>query len=303
MIGIDKESTCEYLENNNKFNVSSWIDNISSKLQKLDEECSECTTKEVMLNCIHGFPETDTDTQHVASDIESHHDLDIPERRIKDAGYAVTSNKQDDTSHGNTDNGARDCAVLQQDVAATPSYIYENGIHKNSDVNVQRIAPTLQNKSSSSYVKIVPDLQACTIKTQDDNFTYTSQEIMKVAYPVTSIMPSASCGNYVHYTAAINPSNTEIEGDYVDYHIGSADQQPTLPNFQNTDHSILHLPLHDKANTMQPAQSIYVDSEMIDSTNYLVDPEMEGGQCIDYDSAVQQGIGQLQGGMNADTNM
>ena len=291
---------------------------MNSKLQKLDEECkslsSECTTKEVMLNCIHGFPKTDTntDTQNFASDVESHnqdYDLDIPERMIngsKDACY-VTSSEQDDTSHGNTDNG--DCAILQQDATTKPSYIYENGIHENLAINVQSIDLTPQNKSTSSHVKIVPDLQTYIVKTQDNNFTDTSQEIMKVAYPITSAIPSTS--SYIHYTAAIDPSNTEIEGDYIDYHI-SVDQQPTLPNFQNTDHSVLHIPLqdsknessnnsNDKVNTISPAQDIYVDSEMIVSTNYLVDSEMEGGQYIDYDSAVQQIIDQ--NGMNANTNM
>ena len=274
---------------------------MNSKLQKLDEECrslsSDCTTKEEMLNYIHGFLETDTDG--VASDLESHNqdnDLDIPESTVngsKDAGYVITSIKQDDTPHGNNE----DSAVLQWDATATLSYTHENGMHENSEVTVQGNASapinlTPQNNSSvfiSSYVKIIPSFQDVTIKTQDNN--------MEVAFPVTCAIPSTS-----HYTAAFNPSNTAIEGDYIDYHISIA-QQCTMPDFQSTDHTMLHVPLQDfknessnssnnEANAIPPAQGIYVDPEMIVSSNYNADYEMEGGQYVDYDTAIQQGIGQ-----------
>ena len=308
---------CEYLGNNSK-NVPSFVDNMNSKLQKLEEECISLsfdnTTTEEMLNHIHGFSETDTDTQHVASDLESHdqdndlHDLESMVNGSKNAGY-VTSNEQDDTSHDTADN--EDCAVLQQD--ATPSYIHENAMY--AGVNIQSncnppINLTSQNNNSvftSAYVKIVPGLQDGTVKMQDNNFTDTSQRLMEVAFPAACVIPSTSHGSYLHYSAAINhlpSSTTAIEGDYIDYHMSIA-QQSTMPNlsFQSTDQSMLHVPLqdfkdessnsgNDEVNAMQPAQSTYVDPEMMVPSDYPIDSEMEGGQYIECDTAVQQGIGQ-----------
>ena len=290
VIGKDKASTCEYLENSSKKGVNN-LKFYKHELEECDSSLASDCKEEEMLNYINGLSETDitTNKNNVASDLKcckKDDDFYGLERMVegREDGSFIT---HVETSH-KSDNENHTALVSQQNESQLE--LHEYITHENSLAD-SSINPTTQS-STSPYVKIIPGGETVNSLT-DNSITYSNEQLIDETLCTT---PSTSNGDYVPYSTAINhaslPSMITNE-DYIDYHTNIV-QQPTMSNLQNAKNFMHHESLqslkvgnlsnsNDKANNITSEPNIYIDPELIKSANSSMDSE---GQYVDYDTVI-----------------
>ena len=162
-------STCEYLGKSNT-KVLGWMNGI--ELLKVDEECSslysDSTTKEEMLDHIHGIYEADNkaDNQYIASDSDDgssseandgvKHVASDTENHGQDSGsYVFESMFTPPDNNDESNNGVQQIASDSEDHGhESSSYVLESTVMlqlQSNNANIKAVLPTLSFSTNDDY--------------------------------------------------------------------------------------------------------------------------------------------------------